>query len=257
MIFGGVSNLLNVYMKEEKRKRGSAIFMSVIAGIVVVSALAVGLTKFMHITFSSTDSASATMQAQQYVRSEAELLHLVDYDDLKAVSKETIKNSDFKKEIKLSSESNYSNRIKMRDVTVNVYKDSELLPRATTTFSRYSASEGGNVSSKVFSIGQNDSVTYTLPGDVKHLSVFVLTNFATHSSGKQTNTLSISGVGEIAMEDYSFATGGKGLGWHFNTSKAGCGDYAVDLQKGTALTLSTTASSGANIEHTLVLLVMS
>ena len=137
--------MLNVYIEKEKRKCGSAIFMSVIVGIVVVSALAVGLTKFLHITFTSTDSASATMQAQQYVRSEAELLHLVAYDDLKAVSKEAIKNSSFKKEINLSGESNYSNRIKMRDVTVNVYKDSELLPRATTTFSRYSASEGSNV----------------------------------------------------------------------------------------------------------------
>lgn len=249
--------MLNVYIEKEKRKRGSVIFMSVLAGIVVVSTLAVGLTKFLHITFMSTDSASATMQAQQYVRSEAELLHLVAYNDLKAVSKETIKDSGFKKEIKLSSESNYSNRIKMRDVTVNVYKDSELLPRATTTFSRYSASESSNVFSKVFSIAQNDSVTYTLPNDVKHLSVFVLTDFATHSSGKQTNTLNISGIGEIAMDDYSFATGDKGHGWYFNTSKAGCGDYTVDLPKGTNLTLSTTASSGANIEHTLVLLVMS
>lgn len=99
--------MFNVYTKKKKQKRGSAIFMSVIAGIIVVSALAVGLTKFMHITFTSTDSASATMQAQQYVRSEAELLHLVAYDDLKAVSKEAIKNSSFKKEIKLSGESNY------------------------------------------------------------------------------------------------------------------------------------------------------
>ena len=49
--------MLNVYIEKEKRKRGSAIFMSVLAGIVVVSALAVGLTKFMHITFTSTDSA--------------------------------------------------------------------------------------------------------------------------------------------------------------------------------------------------------
>ena len=59
------------------------------------------------------------------------------------------------------------------------------------------------------------------------------------------------------METYSYRTGSKGHGWYFNTTQTTCGDYNVDLQKGTTLTLSTTASSGANIEHTTVLLIMS
>lgn len=219
--------------------------------------MSVGTAKITQAAISSTGSNKITLQAQQYAAAEAELLHSVSYADLKAQTKQSISNTGYYKEVKLSDESNYSSSIKKRDVTVNIYNSNESLPRATTTFTRYDAKSGGAITSKVFSIPQDGSVSYTLPGNVSHLSVLAITDFGTHADAKWTNTVSIGSFGTLSMDTYTYRTGSKGHGWFFNTSQSACGDYTVSLAQGSTLTISSSATTGAEITHTTVLLVMS
>ena len=238
-------------------RRGSALLAVVLILAVVSSVMSIGTAKITQAAINSTGSNKATLQAQQYAASEAELLRSTNYSDLKAQNKQSISDSGFKKEIILSKESGLSGGIKKRDVTVNIYSNSESLPRATARFTRYKAPSSSTISSKVFSIRKNGSVTYTLPGNVSHLSVLAITDFDTHSEGKQTNTVKIGSIGSLSMDTYSYKTGSKGHGWNFDTSQAASGDYKVSLASGSKITISTNASSDAEITHTTVLLIMS
>ena len=113
--------------------------------------MSIGTAKITQAAINSTGSNKATLQAQQYAASEAELLRSTNYSDLKAQDKQSISDSGFQKEILLSDESDLSGGIKKRDVTVNIYSNSESLPRATVNFIRYKAPSSSTISSKVFS----------------------------------------------------------------------------------------------------------
>lgn len=131
------------------------------------------------------------------------------------------------------------------------------MPRATAKFIRYKAPSSSTISSKVFSISKDGSVTYTLPGNVSHLSVLAITDFDTHGEGTRTNTVNIGGIGTLSMDSVTYKYGSKGHGWEFDTSQSASGDYKVSLAAGSTITISTHASSGAEITHTTVLLIMS
>ena len=219
--------------------------------------MSVGTAKITQAAINSTGSNKTTLQAQQYAASEAELLRSTSYSDLKAHNKQPISNSGFKKEVTLSDESSYSNSIKKRDVSINIYNGDESLPRATAKLTRYNIASKGTVSSKVFSIPKDASVTYTLPGNVSHLSVLAITDFDTHTEGTMTNTVNIGSLGTLSMDSVTLKTGSKGHGYYFDTSQSACGDYTVSLAAGSSITISTAASSGASITHTTVLLIMS
>ena len=176
---------------------------------------------------------------------------------MKAQNKQSISDSGFQKEVILSDESDLSGGIKKRDVTVNIYSNSESLPRATAKFIRYKAPSSSTISSKVFSIPKDGSVTYTLPSNVSHLSVLAITDFDTHGEGTRTNTVKIGGIGTLSMDSVTNKYGSKGHGWEFDTSQSASGDYKVSLAAGSTITISTSASSGAAITHTTVLLIMS
>ena len=110
-------------------RRGSALLAVVLILAVVSSVMSIGTAKITQAAINSTGSNKATLQAQQYAASEAELLRSTNYSDLKAQNKQSISNSGFQKEIVLSDESDLSGGIKKRDVTVNVYNNNESLPR--------------------------------------------------------------------------------------------------------------------------------
>lgn len=238
-------------------RRGSAILAVVLVLAVVSSVMSIGTAKITQAAINSTGSNKATLQAQQYAASEAELLRSTNYSDLKAQNKQSISDSGFQKEILLSDESDLSGGIKKRDVTVNIYSNSESLPRATAKFIRYKTPSSSTISSKVFSIPKDGSVKYTLPGNVSHLSVLAITDFDTHGEGTRTNTVNIGGIGTLSMDSVTYKYGSKGHGWEFDTSQSASGDYKVSLAAGSTIAISTHASSGAEITHTTVLLIMS
>ena len=238
-------------------RRGSALLAVVLILAVVSSVMSIGTAKITQAAINSTGSNKATLQAQQFASSEADLIKSISYTDLTAQSRADISDSGFQKEILLSDESDLSGGIKKRDVTVNIYSNSESLPRATAKFIRYKAPSSSTISSKVFSIPKDGSVTYTFPGNVRHLSVLAITDFDTHAEGTITNTVNIGGIGTLSMDSVTYKTGSKGHGWYFDTSQSASGDYKVSLAAGSTITISTHASSGAEITHTTVLLIMS
>ena len=105
-------------------RRGSALLAVVLILAVVSSVMSIGTAKITQAAINSTGSNKATLQAQQYAASEAELLRSTNYSDLKAQNKQSISDSGFKKEIVLSDETDLSGGLKKRDVTVNIYSNS-------------------------------------------------------------------------------------------------------------------------------------
>jgi len=108
---------------------------------VVSSILSIGTTKITQAAINSTGSNKATLQAQQFAASEAELIKSISYADLTAQSRADISDSGFQREVILSDESDYSEQIKQKTATINVYKGNESLPRSTIKLTRYSAEQ--------------------------------------------------------------------------------------------------------------------
>lgn len=122
-------------------RRGSALLAVVLILAVVSSILSIGTAKITQAAINSTGSNKATLQAQQYAASEAELIKSISYADLTAQSRADISDSGFQREVILSDESDYSEQIKQKTATINVYKGSESLPRSTIKLTRYSAEQ--------------------------------------------------------------------------------------------------------------------
>lgn len=103
--------------------------------------MSIGTAKITQAAINSTGSNKATLQAQQYAASEADLIKSISYTDLTAQSRADISDSGFQREVILSAESDYSEQIKQKTATINVYKGSESLPRSTIKLTRYSAEQ--------------------------------------------------------------------------------------------------------------------
>lgn len=103
--------------------------------------MSIGTAKITQAAINSTGSNKATLQAQQFASSEADLIKSISYTDLTAQSRADISDSGFQKEVILSDESDYSEQIKQKTATINVYKGSESLPRSTIKLTRYSAEQ--------------------------------------------------------------------------------------------------------------------
>lgn len=65
----------------------------------------------------------------------------VDYDKLSGTVRSVIAGTDFQQEVIVSAESNYSDTIKQKEVTIRVYNGFESLPRASLNLIRYSVEE--------------------------------------------------------------------------------------------------------------------
>lgn len=103
--------------------------------------MSIGTAKITQAAINSTSSNKATLQAQQFASSEADLIKSISYTDLTAQSRADISDSGFQKEVILSDESDYSEQIKQKTATINVYKGSESFPRSTIKLTRYSVEQ--------------------------------------------------------------------------------------------------------------------
>lgn len=68
------------------------------------------------------------LQAQQYAAAEGDIVRYIAYNDLAAQNKTKITDTDFFKEISVGTESDYTDTIKQKIVTVKIYKGSDVLP---------------------------------------------------------------------------------------------------------------------------------
>ena len=111
-------------------KRGNALLIVSIITAVLVALVSVSVTKLNQTAYSGINNTKIVLQAQQYAESEAAIIKATDYSDITAHGKAVIKNSNgYLSEVVLSAESNYSESIKQRVVSVNIYREGESLPR--------------------------------------------------------------------------------------------------------------------------------
>ena len=119
-------------------RKGSALLVMVIVLAIISSMIGISVAKIGQASMSATTSNKIALQASNIAASDAALLHSVSYEDLTASNRNTVPDTDFQHETLLSSESNYTDSIKQRTATINVYKGSETTPRASLKVTRYS-----------------------------------------------------------------------------------------------------------------------
>ncbi len=117
---------------------GSAILAVVIVLAIISSMIGLSVAKIGHASMNATASNTIAMQASNIASSDAALLHAVNYEDLTASNRSAVSGTVFQHETLLSNESSYTDTIKQKIATINVYKGDESIPRSTLQVTRYS-----------------------------------------------------------------------------------------------------------------------
>lgn len=124
-----------------KIRKGSALLIMVIVAAAIAGMVALGITKVMHMEYSASNNSSDRIRAQNYAVSEAEYIRAVKYHDLSLLTYGTklqISDTDFYKELNITAEEAYTDNVKKRTVTVNIYKGSSSTnPMFTIKVARY------------------------------------------------------------------------------------------------------------------------
>lgn len=110
----------------------------VIVLAIVSSMIGLSVAKIGHASMNATASNTIAMQASNIASSDAALLHAVNYEDLAASNRSAVSGTAFQHETLLSNESSYTDTIKQKIATINVYKGDESIPRTTLQVTRYS-----------------------------------------------------------------------------------------------------------------------
>lgn len=100
--------------------------------------IGLSVAKIGHASMNATASNTIAMQASNIASSDAALLHAVNYEDLTASNRSAVSGTVFQHETLLSNESSYTDTIKQKIATINVYKGDESIPRSTLQVTRYS-----------------------------------------------------------------------------------------------------------------------
>lgn len=110
----------------------------VIVLAIVSSMIGLSVAKIGHASMNATASNTIAMQASNIASSDAALLHAVNYEDLTASNRSAVSGTAFQHETLLFNESSYTDTIKQKIATINVYKGDESIPRSTLQVTRYS-----------------------------------------------------------------------------------------------------------------------
>ena len=104
---------------------------------------AISTSKATQVSTNSLSASKMALEAQQYAAAEGDVIRMKAYTDLANSAKAPITGTHFSKEVSLGDESNYTDTIKKRIVTVKIYKDSDSLPCYTLEVPRLSADVNG------------------------------------------------------------------------------------------------------------------
>lgn len=117
---------------------GSAILAVVIVLAIMTSMMGLASAKMSQAFLSSTSTNQIATKANSIANSDAELVRATAYNDLSSQTRQTVPDTGFQHEVILGNESDYSNGIKQRTVTILVYKGNESTPRVSLPVTRYS-----------------------------------------------------------------------------------------------------------------------
>ena len=120
--------------------RGYGLLIIAIVTAMMVALISLSVTKLNQLAFNGFNNSKIVHQAQQYAEGEAAIIKATNYSDITAHNKTAIQNSNgFISEVVLSSESTYSDGIKQRTATINIYRQNESLPRYSINVLKTSA----------------------------------------------------------------------------------------------------------------------
>lgn len=105
----------------------------------MTSMMGLASAKMSQASLSSTSTNQIATKANSIANSDAELVRATAYNDLSAKTRQTVPDTGFQHEVTLGNESDYSEGIKQRTVTILVYKGNESTPRVSLPVTRYSA----------------------------------------------------------------------------------------------------------------------
>ena len=107
--------------------RGYGLLIIAIVTAMMVALISLSVTKLNQAAFSGFNNSKVMHQAQQYAESEAAILKATNYSEITAHGKTAIQNSNgYQSEVVISSESKYSDDIKQRTATINIYRQNSL-----------------------------------------------------------------------------------------------------------------------------------
>lgn len=93
---------------------------------------------------SSINASKLALEAQQYAAAEGDIIRMKPYAELNSSSKAEIAGTHFSKEISVGTESDYTDTIKKKIVTVKIYKGTDTLPCFSLDVPRLSADVKNN-----------------------------------------------------------------------------------------------------------------
>ena len=113
-------------------RKGAGFLTVAVITAIMVALTSLGVTKVNQAAFGGYNSSRVLLQAQQYAEAEAAVIKATAYSDLTARSRVEIQNSNgYYSEVSLSAESDYSENVKQKIASINIYKGNEALPRYT------------------------------------------------------------------------------------------------------------------------------
>ena len=127
-----------------RQLKGSAVLILSIVSAGIIGLTAVSIAKVNSIAMNSVNSNRIALQAQSYADGRLNMLKLIGYEDLQGMPRTSIMNSKgFEEEVVLGNEteSPENSNILKRDITVNIYKNKENIPRIPVVLPRYSKTE--------------------------------------------------------------------------------------------------------------------
>lgn len=104
----------------------------------MTSMMGLASAKMSQASLSSTSTNQIATKANSIANSDAELVRATAYNDLSAKTRQTVPDTGFQHEVTLGNESDYSEGIKQRTITILVYKGNESTPRVSLPVTRYS-----------------------------------------------------------------------------------------------------------------------
>lgn len=239
------------------KKKGSALLVVVLILSAVTATFAVGAAKISQASLNSTGSNKVTAQAQQYAISQAELMRSVKYSDLKAQNKQTISNSDFKSEISLGNESDFSSSVKQKEVNIKIYHDNEELPRSSLSLTRYNA-VNEDVGGCQIVTGTNN-VSFTSNGTYKSVTVISSATFIPQDgswTGTANYNIAVNGssLGTLNCTSVTYKSGSRGHYWGTKTSVTNQKTVSTDISKGSTISVNLANSSRMDFSTVTVIL---
>ena len=99
--------------------------------LLLIAVLSTSLATIAQATFSTSSSSKIALQAQQYAEAEAALVRATNYDELTAHERVSINNSIYESEVQVSGETENTDNIKQKTVSILIYRNNEDNPRYT------------------------------------------------------------------------------------------------------------------------------